>query len=521
MLERADAIAYHRPKTVPFPFLCVLLSGLLQISIFPSLQFSWLGFVCFIPLLWLVPFLPSRPLFFYFFLSGFLFQLGNLYWIFHVLDHYTKLGTLLSAGILVLLCFLLSLFWGAFGAMLGVFRSRLGMQIAMLTAPFLWITLEWLRNLFIQFPWCLLGYSQYSQLAIAQLASVTGVYGLSWLLMALNAASTTVLVLRKCIYLAVMITALLCIAYFGNRIISRPVAGDPITVGCIQGNIPQGVKLRYEFAEEINRKQLRMTEELIRARKPDLIVWSEYSTLFPLGEGGLWSEQIMNLARHSRTPLLIGSDFFDRGRVYNSAFLVNSNGEIEGRYDKMYLVPFGEYVPLRSILFFAGKVVPEISDFSPGRNYETFLLRGNKFSVQICFDVIFPQLSRQFSLRDAFLLVNITNDAWFGDTSAPRQHFAMAVMRAIENRRYMVRVANTGISGIIDPYGRVLQSAGVFVPAILSGEVKWIAERTFYTRHGDLFVYAAIFLSSAVLIAAAFFPQRFHRSYTKPGPNGG
>jgi apolipoprotein N-acyltransferase len=293
--------------------------------------------------------------------------------------------------------------------------------------------------------------------------------------------------------------------------ISRSIPGEPITVGCVQGNIPQDVKLRYEFAEEINRKHLRMTEELIRTRKPDLIVWSEYSTLFPLREGGLWSEQILNLARRSGTPLLIGSDFFDRGSVYNSAFLVNSKGEIEGRYDKMYLVPFGEYVPLRSILFFAGKVIPEISDFSPGRNYETFRLGRNKFSVQICFDVIFPQLTRQFCLRDASVLVNITNDAWFGDTSAPRQHFATAVMRAIENRRYMVRVANTGISGIIDPYGRVLQSTGVFVPAVLSGEVKWIAERTFYTRHGDLFVYVAIFLSFVVLIAAALFPQRFHR----------
>ncbi|MCI0412294.1 apolipoprotein N-acyltransferase [bacterium] len=494
---------FPRLKTVPSPLMCALLSGVLQIIIFPSLQISWLGFFCFIPLLFLVSFLPSRALFFYFFLSGFIFQLGNLYWILYVLQQYTKLGSILSTGILVLLCLLLSLFWGAFGIALGVLRSRLGMGIAMLAAPFVWITLEWLRNLSIHFPWCLLGYSQYTQLGIAQLASLTGIYGLSGLLMAFNAACTTAFILRKYIYLFLMFTVLLFVAYFGNRVISRPVAGDPITVGGIQGNIPQGAKLRYEFAEEINRKHLRMTKELIRARKPDLIVWSEYSTLFPFRKGDLWTEQILNLARQSGTPVLIGSDFFDHERVYNSAFLVNGKGEIDGRYDKMYLVSFGEYVPLRSVLFFAGKVVPEISDFSPGRNYRTFELQGKKLAVQICFDIIFPQLTRQFCLRDASLLVNITNDAWFGDTSAPRQHFAIAVMRAIENRRYMIRVANTGISGIIDPYGRILEATDVFVPATISGQVKWIGEETFYTRHGDLLVYFAFLVSVALLTVSA------------------
>ncbi|MCI0446815.1 apolipoprotein N-acyltransferase [bacterium] len=470
--------------------------------IFPSLQFSWLAFACFIPLFLLVPFHRPRAQFVYFFLSGFIFQLGNVYWIFNVLEQYTKLGPLLSAGLLVLLCLLLSFFWGAFGAFLGVLSSRLGMPIAMFAAPFIWVTLEWFRNVSIQFPWCLLGNSQYTQLGIAQLASLTGVYGLSYLLIAFNAAITTAIVLRRFTYIIVTFIIFVCVLYFGVHTISRPFSGKPIIVGGIQGNIPQDVKMRRLSVEEVNLKQLQMTESLIRSRDPDVIIWSESSTLFPFREGGTLAWQIRDLARRTVTPMLIGSDSYDANRVYNSAFLVNGKGEIEGRYDKMVLVPFGEYVPARSILFFAGKVVPEISDFSPGQSYETFRLDGSIFAVNICFEIIFPQVAREFSLHGASLLVTITNDAWFGNTSAPRQHFAIAVMRAIENRRYLVRVANTGISGIIDPYGRILEETDTFVPAVVSGKVYPITEQTFYTRHGDWLVYVSMFLTIGVLTAA-------------------
>ncbi len=492
------------PATRSFSLLLALISALLQITIFPSLEWSWLGFVCFIPLLCLVPKLRSRTLFFHFWFSGFIFQIGNLYWIFHVIEHYTKLPVILAAGVLVLLCAALSLFWGSFGALLGFTRARLGMHAAMLIAPFLWIVLEWLRLHGTQFPWCFVGYSQYNHIRIAQFAGWTGVYGLSWLLLAWNASITTAIILKKYIYIISTIILTLCISYYGHSTMQNPLSEKTVTVGCIQGNVPQDIKLSYEFADEINRTQLQMTERLIRTRKPDLILWTESSTLFPLRAGGIWTAQIRDMAKKYRTPLLIGSDSFDQDGVYNSALLVDPRGELNGRYDKMYLVPFGEFVPLRSILFFAGKVVPEISDFSPGKNYSLFPVQDHQFAVHICFEVVFPQLTREFCLRGASLLVNITNDAWFGDSSAPRQHFAMAAMRAIENRRYMVRAANTGISGIIDPYGRVLQATDVFVPALVFGKVKLMQEQTFYARHGDLLVYGSIFICIAVLILALF-----------------
>src|SRR5262249_32162993 len=258
--------------------------------------------------------------------------------------------------------------------------------------------------------------------------------------------------------------------------------------------------INYDFAEQINQKHLRMSRELYDREKPDIIFWSEASTLFPLRSGREWTQQILDFVKSHHTPLVLGSDSFQGENIFNSAFLVNANGQIESEYSKMYLVPFGEFVPFQSILFFAGKVVPEISNFSPGTNYNLFSVNGKKFGMHICFEVVFPQLSREFCKRGASLLTTITNDAWFGKSSAPYQHFAMAVMRSIENRRYLVRCANTGISGIVDPYGRILQTTPIYVEAETVGEVRWIDEQTFYTRHGDLLVYLAIAVSLVAIV---------------------
>ena len=480
---------------MPYPILYILLSAALNIAIFPSLDFSWLAFICFVPLLLLVQrYSPGKSLLF-FGLAGFLFNLGNLYWIELVIKHYTELNFFLAVGLLLALCLLLCIFWAAFGFTLAVIARRSGLQTALLLAPFLWVALEWIRLHTTDFPWCLLGYSQYKNLRIAQLSTFAGVYGLSFLIMATNAAIATAVILRKYYYLTTILVFTGLLAVYGNYRIARPVGEGALKVGCIQGNIPQDVKINYEFADQINEKHLRMTRELIAAQKPDLIFWSEASVLFPLRTGGEWTNQILSLARTSHTPLIVGSDSFLQNEIYNSAFFVDAEGRIAGQYDKMYLVPFGEYVPLKWLFFFAGKVVPEISDFTGGKHYNLFALRGHKIAMHICFEVVFPQLCRQFVLNGAGLLSTITNDAWFGKTSAPHQHFAMAVMRAIESRRYMVRAANTGISGFVDPYGRILQATPIYVDAKITGEVKWINEQTFYTRHGDWLVYVALLVS--------------------------
>ena len=483
-------------------FFFIILSAALNVAAFPKLELSWLAFVGFVPLLLLLwPPQPGRP-FLTFFLAGLLFHLGNLYWIVHVIQHYTTLSTLLSVGVLLLLCLVLSLFWGAFGLLIGRLAVRSGFERAMLAAPFLWMILEWTRNHLTHFPWCFLGDSQYENLRLAQFTTFFGVYGLSGLIMAFNAAATISIVRRKYRYLGIVIGLILVTVLYGHYRIGQPVSGENLRVGLIQGNIPQDEKIDYSFADDVNRKHLQLTAQLIQDHDPELIFWPEAATLFPLRGGGEWTRQITGLARDSSTALVVGSDSFQGREIYNTAFLVSAAGEIKSEYSKMYLVPFGEYVPFRSIFFFAGKVVHEISDFSAGKHYSLFEVNDKKFGIHICFEVVFPQLTRNFCLRGASLLSTITNDAWFGDTAAPHQHFAMAVMRAIETRRYLVRAANTGISGIVDPYGRILHRTSLFTEAKLSGEVKWVEEQTFYTRYGDVLVYVSMLLCIAVVFQA-------------------
>jgi apolipoprotein N-acyltransferase len=440
--------------------------------------------------------------------AGVLFNLGNLYWIYFVIQHYSSLPSVVAAGVLVLLCLILGAYWGIFGFVLRHFYNRLGLTAALLLAPFLWILLELVRN-WMQFPWCLLGYSQYNNLPLAQFASVFGVYGLSALIVATNSAVALWVLSRKWKYLGSTISIILISMIGGHFRMSTPVTGESLRVGVVQGNIPQDVKINFEFAEEVNRIHLELTKKIIEEHQPDIVFWPESSTLYNLTRDGEWSRQVLDLARRTRTPLLLGSDSIAGEKIYNTAYLVDANGHIlSADYSKMYLVPFGEFVPFKSIFFFAGKMVAEISDFSPGEKFTLFPVKNGSFAVHICFEVIFPQLTRRFCRDGADLLTTITNDAWFGRTSAPYQHFAMAVMRSIESKRYMVRAANTGISGIVDPYGRILKQTGLFVPASFSSDVKLIHENTIYTRYGDILLYAAAaIVAVAVIFSLAIAPK--------------
>ena len=475
-------------------------------AIFPKLQWSWLAFVCLIPLFCLLsesfsPFSIAKL----FYLSGVVFHLGNLYWIYHVIQHYTSLAPVLAAGILVLLCLTLSLFWGLCGWILGWISVRFGMERALLAAPFCWILVAEKAKFLIQFPWDLLGYSQINHLAIAQFGSLAGVFGLSWLIVFVNSGVTLRLVTKKNYYWICGLVLVVAVAFYGRAQLAQPITGTTVKTGVIQGNVPQDVKEDSQFAQQVNDNNLAMTRKLIAEDKPDIVFWSESSTLFPLRSGGEWTAAIITAARETSVPLLIGSDSYTQdGKVYNSAFLINPEGQITQEYSKIYLVPFGEFVPFHQVLFFAGKMVPEISDFSPGTSYTEFPLRDDHFALNICFEVVFPQLARRLVNGGASLLVTITNDAWFGNTAAPYQHFDMAAMRAIENRRYLVRSANTGVSGVVDPYGRMLLQTPIFQQAAFAADVKLIHDQTFYTKYGDWILY----LGALALLILLVNPSR-------------
>jgi apolipoprotein N-acyltransferase len=242
-------------------------------------------------------------------------------------------------------------------------------------------------------------------------------------------------------------------------------------------------------------------------RAPSLIVWPETAAPFFLRYDHALRARVLDIAAETGSHLLVGSP--DRERVwgvagreryFNSAFLLSPGGGLLDKYDKMHMVPFGEYVPLKSILFFVEKLAYGIGDFEPGRTYTIFQLPVGRFGVTICYEVIFPDQVRRYVKEGAEFLVNITNDAWFGRSAAPAQHLAMAAMRAAENRRYLIRAANTGISAIVDPQGRIVQASGIFEPAVISGRISLVRDQTLYTRYGDVFAWVCVAFVAAVWI---------------------
>lgn len=283
-------------------------------------------------------------------------------------------------------------------------------------------------------------------------------------------------------------------------------SGSPVRVGLVQGNVDQADKLSPQLprARAIFDNYLRMTQHAV-ARGVDLVLWPESSIpLFIFADDRAAADEIRTIARDARIPILVGSDEIERGvpvKYYNSAYLVRPDGSTGGVYRKIHLVPFGEYVPLKRALFFAAPLVEAVSDFSPGESAVLLPVDGHRLSTAICYEIVYPDLVRRFVAAGSELLTTITNDAWFGETSAPYQHFAQASMRAVENGRYLVRAANTGISGIVDPYGRVAAQSRIFEPSVIVGEARFLSTTTIYTRIGDLLAYVSTLLTVVMLVA--------------------
>jgi apolipoprotein N-acyltransferase len=283
---------------------------------------------------------------------------------------------------------------------------------------------------------------------------------------------------------------------------SFTASGTDLRVGLVQGNVEQGQKWDPARADEIFSRYLELSRDAVR-RGAKLVVWPESSTPFMFEESPMLSEAIRRLARESQTTLLFGSDQVERGmppRYYNSAFLVQPTGAVGGTYRKMHLVPFGEYIPFKNLFSFAAPLVEAAGDFAEGNRVTVFPVTSGSISTAICYEVVFPELAREAVLGGSRLLSTITNDAWYGRSSAPWQHFDQARMRAIEQRRYLIRAANTGISGIVDPYGRVVSRSPLFEPAVVMGDVAFLSELTLYARMGDALAYACLLLSVVVCV---------------------
>jgi apolipoprotein N-acyltransferase len=445
-------------------------------------------------------------------LAGLAFYVPLLRWLIHTMTTFSTLPWPLAVLVLLGLAGYLALYWGAVAAAVAWLGQRLG-AAALWLAPPLWVAGELLRTyLLTGFPWGLLGYVPYRRLALIQIAAWTGVYGVSFLLVLVNTAAAWWLVRRRAgaaaLGAAVVTGGLGATLALGLAPAGHP-GGGTIPVALVQGNIPQSLK--WDPAEQ--RAILETYSELTRRAAPEshLVVWPEAAVPAYLRLEPWASEWLTRLAADVDRPLLVGApDAREDGRTIrylNSAFLVGPRS-IEARYDKIHLVPFGEYVPLRGLLFFVEAIAAEIGEFTPGRDRVIFPLSGAPFGTVICYEVIFPDLFRRFVRDGARFMVNITNDAWFGDSGGPLQHLATVPLRAVENGVAIARAANTGVSALVQPSGRIDPQLGLFRQGVLRVEVPLRTRETFYTRFGDVFAYACGAVAGAALAARAVAGRR-------------
>jgi apolipoprotein N-acyltransferase len=482
-------------------FFLPLLSGILLALSFPKPDISVLAWVALIPLLYSIRDKSPGQSFKEGFITGIAFYALSLRWVLIVMRDYGGIGFFPSFLLLLALSAYLALYVGTFAWLYVKAREHAG-AAAVLLAPAFWVALELLRNYLLSgFPWNLLGYSQHQNLPLIQIADITGVYGVSALIVMTNAAIAEVIAVmsyreyadRKIIWPVMAVVIMAASAAYGHyRLRDLPRPYDSMKVTIVQGDIEQFHKWDPAFQMQVFDVYKKLTADAVAEKKPDIVIWPETATPFYFQDRILGPE-LSDAVKKANTWLLTGSPSVEEHGSdyveYNSAYLINPSGIETGRYDKMHLVPFGEYVPLKTLLPFVSKMVQGIGDFGAGRDYTVMRAGKGSFGTAICFEVIFPELVRHFVLGGANFLTSITNDAWFGNSGAPYQHFDMAVFRAVENRRSMVRAANTGISGVILPSGEVTARTEIFKRGTMTAEVPLMKEKTFYTLYGDLFAY--------------------------------
>jgi apolipoprotein N-acyltransferase len=488
--------------------LASLLSGFLLILSFPHFDLEFLAWFALVPLFYSIEGKSVSRSFNLGFLTGILSFLGIIYWIIVAVHTYGNIPLILSGLILLLLVVYLSLFIGGFTCLTRLIQIRSGFQTILFT-PFLWVALEYLRSFLLTgFPWANLGYSQYLNLPFIQMADITGAYGLSFVIVMVNATLFTVLhqwsrktlPIKELIITGITLLGFLIYGYLKMGMIDRQrIEQPPLKIGLVQGNIDQSIKWDHSFQRETLKIYKKLSSKVAK-EKPDLIIWPETATPFFFQDAKEYQPLVLEIPRQTNAFLLFGTPTYkiQKGRVdhYNSAYLISPSGDLAGKYDKIHLVPFGEYVPLQDLLYFIGSLGEGIGDFKSGKEIFNFSLPQGKFGVLICFEIIFPDLCRKFVKEGANFLVTITNDAWFGRTSAPYQHFSLATFRAVENRVFIARAANTGITGFIDPNGRMVKKGTLFTEESMNGTIYLSKNKTFYTLYGDVFAW----LCSAVSI---------------------
>ncbi|WP_245568929.1 apolipoprotein N-acyltransferase [Desulfobacter curvatus] len=488
-------------------------------SAFPAPGLYPIAFFALVPLWFSIDRLGSTQAFYAGIGTGICFYLPLIYWIYFTLTKYGGLNALAALSCLLLLVLYLSVYTGVFA--LAMKKIPVPDGLVPFWGAVAWVALEYIRTyLFSGFPWGLLGYSQYPNLVLIQAADISGVLGISFLLVLANGIiviafkhffqrtwpeKTTMAGLS-------LAMGLICLGFIYGHFELVKIRGQikespSRKISVVQANISQDRKWDKTFIDETLDRYSRLSLQAIPC---DLVVWPETAVPFYYGMDPVPSNRVDAMVRQAGTFFLIGipaAQPSDQGFLYyNRACMLTPLALPKGYYDKHHLVPFGEYVPFKDLLWFAQKLTAGAGDFSKGKTGAVPLKFGTGTTgVLICFEILFPDIARDFVRNGADILTTMTNDAWFGRTQAALQHFSISVFRAVENRRSVVRAANTGISGFVDPSGTILEKTDIFTACSLTRQVPVLSGKTFYTRHGDLFAKACLV---AFLLICVIKPMR-------------
>lgn len=485
-------------------------SGILSALSFPKFGLSFLAWISLIPLLLLIFKKNPKQSFILGLVAGFAFYAVLIYWIPSVPSHYGNLSFGLSLFIYILLVFFLGLFW-AFFALFSSKTARAFPRTAYLAVPFIWVAFEYVLTHFLTgFPWGLLGHSQFINLYFIQMASVTGVYGLSCVLVLFQSLFLFSMNFRKRMPFFAGLSVVLLIHFAGFlRVKDVPGSENSFKASVIQGNVSSDIywdRISDEETRTLFNQHIDLTQKAI-AGGSRLVIWPEFSVPLcfscPYGIYQEFKDTLFQLVEATGATLLLGTNETSQSgghiQYHNTALCLSPKHTIT-QYFKMHLVPFGEYTPYKTVFAFIEKMTHAIGDITPGKEHILHSYEGIRFGSPICYEIIFPNLVRRFVKKGASFLVTITNDGWYGQSSAPYQHFAIAVFRAVENRRFLLRAATTGISGIINPYGRILSRTELETQSYLTGRITPLQTQTPYTRFGDVLPLASLTLTALFFI---------------------
>lgn len=507
-------------------WLFVLLSAVLQVLIFPLPGIYVLSWFAVAPLLiallrarpagelevsGAVRLIPAKPLqgFFLGYVCGILWYAGTCYWIFDTMRQYGGLSTPMALLALFLFCCYLGLYHGFFGLLVSLLASGRDYRRALVAAPFLWVTVELGRTHITGYPWNLLGTAQVDNIALSRIATVTGVYGISFEIVLVNVAFAAAFLIPRRKRGAMLVAALAAAAVLqAGRLVEAPPARADHAALLVQQNIPVSADWTPRYFQQTLTDLANLTlksAESSAAAKIDLVVWPESPAPFFTNDPR-FRNAVSDLARRLKVPIVTGSIGSDAATpnadapVFNSAALISPSGEWTGRYDKVHLVPFGEYLPFPSLFSFAGGLTKEVGAFERGAARRPLTAEGKQLGVFICYESVFPGEVRQFANDGAQVFLNISNDGWYGDSGAYAQHLNQTRMRAIENDRWLLSTTDTGVTAAIDPWGRIAARIPRKERTALVAPYALTFVTTFYTRHGDWFAFACAIISIGALL---------------------